>query len=72
YKPLGFFGHSIIIADGQEWKKHRKFTAASFSERNNRLDWDETIRTVNDLIESWGTKSEIVVEYGVNITLPVS
>jgi hypothetical protein len=32
YEVLGFFGHNIIVSEGQEWKKYRKISAPAFSD----------------------------------------
>ncbi|KIJ25956.1 hypothetical protein M422DRAFT_273049 [Sphaerobolus stellatus SS14] len=40
--------------EGPEWKRHRRATAPTFSERNNRLVWDETIGVVDDMFDAWG------------------
>ena len=35
--------------------------------------WEETVRIVLDLFENvWSVKDEVVVDHGVEVTLPVS
>ncbi|KAF8493438.1 hypothetical protein F5888DRAFT_823490 [Russula emetica] len=71
YAVLGVFGPSVVVSEGEEWKKYRKIVAPAFSERNNKLVWDETTRIMTDLFNNvWGDKSEIVVDHCVDITLP--
>ncbi|KAF8587184.1 cytochrome P450 [Ramaria rubella] len=73
YKILSFFGQNIIVTENAEWKKHRKICAPSFSERNNKLVWDETIRIVLDMFDNWGVdNSEVVIDHVVDITLPLA
>jgi len=73
YKVLSVFGPNIVASVGEEWKKYRKITAPAFSERNNKLVWDETIQIMNDLFDNvWGDKSEIIVDHCVDITLPIA
>jgi len=73
YRVLAAFGPNIVASEGEEWKKYRKITAPAFSERNNKLVWDETIRIMNDLFDNvWGDRSEIVVDHCVDITLPIA
>ncbi|KIJ37613.1 hypothetical protein M422DRAFT_177891, partial [Sphaerobolus stellatus SS14] len=80
YKILLMYGPNIIASEGHIWKKHRKIAAPTFSEanlmlqRNNKLVWDETIRIVSDMMNSWGPQSsEILINNCVqDITLPVA
>ncbi|KAI0279041.1 cytochrome P450 [Russula aff. rugulosa BPL654] len=73
YQVLTVFGPNIVASVGEEWKKYRKITAPAFSERNNKLVWDETIGIMNDLFDNvWGDSSEIVVDHCVDITLPIA
>ncbi|KAI0279039.1 cytochrome P450 [Russula aff. rugulosa BPL654] len=73
YEVLTVFGPNIIASVGEEWKKYRKITAPAFSERNNKLVWDETIGIMNDLFDNvWGDRSEVVVDHCVDITLPIA
>jgi len=54
YKPLSFFGPSILTTEGEEWRRHRKVVARSFGETNHRLVWQETIKIMLDLFTHWG------------------
>jgi cytochrome P450 len=44
YVILKYFGPSILVTEGQEWKRHRRATASAFSESLMRLVWTETQR----------------------------
>lgn len=73
YGVLTFFGKNIVASEGDEWKRYRKITAPSFSERNNKLVWDETCRIMMDMFENvWRWKDEIAVDHCVDITLPIA
>ncbi|KAF8493421.1 hypothetical protein F5888DRAFT_821437 [Russula emetica] len=73
YVALSVFGMNIVASEGEEWKKYRKIAAPAFSERNNALVWDETIRVMNDLFDNvWGDRPEIVVDQCMDITLPIA
>ncbi|KAF9803586.1 hypothetical protein IEO21_09638 [Rhodonia placenta] len=72
YEAVNLYGHNIVGTEADEWKRHRKITAPSFSERNNRLVWDETIGIVQELCEDvWGGKDH-VVENIVDVTIPLA
>ena len=61
------------MTEGDEWKRHRKISAPSFSERNNRLVWDETMLIVQELSEVlWAGKQEVAVDNIVDLTVPMA
>ncbi|OBZ67576.1 hypothetical protein A0H81_12405 [Grifola frondosa] len=71
YKVLSFFGSNIVITEGDEWKRQRKIAAPAFSERNNKLVWDESVNIVLDLFDNvWGTQDSITVDHIVDLTVP--
>ncbi|OBZ67844.1 hypothetical protein A0H81_12320 [Grifola frondosa] len=73
YKVLSFFGSNIVVTEGDEWKRQRKIAAPAFSERNNRLVWDESVNIVLDLFENvWGTQDNITVNHIVDLTVPIA
>ncbi|KIM80206.1 hypothetical protein PILCRDRAFT_790075, partial [Piloderma croceum F 1598] len=70
YRSLTFFGKNIVASEGEDWKRYRKVTAPAFSDRNNRLVWDETCRIMQDLFDNiWGNKDEIMLHHCVDVTL---
>ncbi|KAF9524181.1 cytochrome P450 [Crepidotus variabilis] len=73
YTLLGFFGPNIVVSEAHEWKKYRKISAPAFSERNNKLVWEVTIKIMDSLFDDvWAEKKSIVIEHGVNLTLPLA
>ncbi|KAK7457059.1 hypothetical protein VKT23_010361 [Stygiomarasmius scandens] len=73
YTVLTFFGKNIVVSEGEEWKKYRKISAPAFSDRNNKLVWDESIRIMMDMFENiWGAQDTIVADHCVDITLPIA
>ncbi|THU82439.1 cytochrome P450 [Dendrothele bispora CBS 962.96] len=73
YTVLSFFGRNIVASEGEEWKKYRKISAPAFSDRNNKLVWDESLRIMDDLFTNvWGNQDTIVVDHCVVITLPIA
>ncbi|KAI0960322.1 hypothetical protein AcW1_004865 [Taiwanofungus camphoratus] len=73
YKILTFYGSNIVVTEDDEWKRQRKITAPAFSERNNRLVWDETVRIVMDLCNDvWRGQDEIVIDNIVDLTVPMA
>ncbi|EKM77564.1 hypothetical protein AGABI1DRAFT_101616 [Agaricus bisporus var. burnettii JB137-S8] len=73
YDSLSFFGYNVVASEGEAWKKYRKICAPSFSERNNRLVWDEAVSTMNDIFNNaWENKERVVVDHFLDITLPVT
>ena len=73
YKILMFYGSNVVVTEGEEWKRHRKISAPSFSERNNRLVWNETMSIMRELCEDvWASKSAITVPNIVDLTVPIA
>lgn len=71
YGSLSFFGRNIVASEGEEWKKYRKISAPAFSERNNRMVWEETVSIVDELFtDIWGDRKVIEVDHAVDLTLP--
>lgn len=50
---LDCFGPNVITATGDDWRRHRKVTAAAFTERANRLAWAEALRQAGQVLECW-------------------
>ncbi|KIJ53679.1 hypothetical protein M422DRAFT_775709 [Sphaerobolus stellatus SS14] len=73
YSILNVFGPNVVTTEGPEWKKHRRITAPTFSERNNRFVWDETMRVLDDMFDSWGRDTpEIFTDNLAKITKPIA
>lgn len=74
YTLLLFFGKNIVASEHEEWKKYRKISQPAFTERNNKLVWDETISIMNDLFDNvWGAQKKVVeVEHALDITMPLA
>ncbi|KAH7923074.1 cytochrome P450 [Leucogyrophana mollusca] len=73
YIILTFFGENIVVSEGEEWKRYRKIVAPAFSDRNNRLVWEETTRIMLDLFDSaWEGQDSITYDHGVDLTLPIA
>ncbi|KAF4621313.1 hypothetical protein D9613_000776 [Agrocybe pediades] len=73
YEVLSFFGRNIVASEGEEWKKYRKISAPAFSDRNNKLVWEETVRIMDSLFaDLWKDKDVISLDHCVEITLPIA
>ncbi|ETW77984.1 cytochrome P450 monooxygenase 13 [Heterobasidion irregulare TC 32-1] len=73
YKVLQFFGRNIVASEGEEWKRYRKIVAPAFSERNNKLVWDETIRIMIDMFDNvWHNAPEISTDHCIELTVPIA
>jgi hypothetical protein len=54
YGVVDIFGHSILTAEGDEWKRHKKIVGPSFSEKSNKMVFEESLRQANGMLEMWG------------------
>ena len=50
---LGIYGRNVLTTDGATWRLHRKITSKPFSERNNQLVHDETVRQTTQMLAAW-------------------
>ena len=50
---LNCFGPNVITATGEDWRRHRKVTAAAFTERTSRLAWDEALKQAGQVLSYW-------------------
>ncbi|KAL0566453.1 hypothetical protein V5O48_015555, partial [Marasmius crinis-equi] len=70
YKSLDIYGRNIVTTEGEDWKKNRKIAAPAFSERNNRLVWNESVLMLTEFFdEVWGDKEVIAVDNFLGIAL---
>ncbi|KAG2012015.1 614/534 cytochrome P450 [Coprinopsis cinerea AmutBmut pab1-1] len=74
YDSLVFFGENIVVSEAEEWKKYRKVSAPGFSDRNNKLVWQETHRVVEGLFEVWDGKGDrtVTIDNISDIALTIS
>ncbi|KAH9941606.1 cytochrome P450 [Epithele typhae] len=73
YQILLTFGPNLVASEGEDWKKQRKLVAPAFSEKNNRLVWDETVHIVDQLFATvWGDKETIDVANITDLTVPIT
>ena len=67
YKVVDIFGRSIISQEGSEYRRHRRIVAPSFSEKSNKLVFEESLRQAESMMELWShqgtnTKSAMKVD----------
>ena len=56
YKIVDIFGRSILTNEGQEWRRHRKVVGPSFSEKSNKLVFEESLRQTEGMLALWGSQ----------------
>jgi cytochrome P450 len=54
---LDIYGRNVVTTEGQEWRLHRKVTSRPFSEKNNQLVHDETVRQTTQMMNSWDSRA---------------
>jgi cytochrome P450 len=50
---LNVYGKNLSTTEGHEWQKHRKVTAATFTERNNELVWQSSLSQAHGMLDYW-------------------
>src|SRR4051812_1557909 len=53
YKIVDIFGRSVVSVEGQDWKRHRKVVGPSFSEKSNKLVFEESLRQARAIMNYW-------------------
>jgi cytochrome P450 len=59
YKVIDILGGNIVTAEGEDWKRQKKIVGPSFSERSNRLVWEESLRQTKGLLGMWKRKDGV-------------
>jgi hypothetical protein len=67
YRIVNLFGNSILTQEGHEWRRHKKIVGPSFSEKSNRLVFEETLRQTESMVNMWAsegrnTKDDMMVK----------
>ena len=58
YRNIDIFGKSLVSSEGQAWRQHRKITSPPFTEKNNHIVWDESLRQARNMLKGWETASK--------------
>ncbi|KAF1815462.1 cytochrome P450 [Eremomyces bilateralis CBS 781.70] len=53
YTALDVFGKNVVTTEAHDWRRHRKLTSPPFTEKNNRLVWQESIYQAAAMLTSW-------------------
>ncbi|KAF9643013.1 cytochrome P450 [Thelephora ganbajun] len=70
YAILTVLGNNIVTTEFDEWKRYRRIAAPAFSEKNNKLAFEESVKAITSLYEGgWCGKQEIVVDGVLHLTM---
>ncbi|EAU86414.2 614/534 cytochrome P450 [Coprinopsis cinerea okayama7 len=74
YEVVNLHGNNLLTAEGDDWKRYKKVVSPAFSERNNRLVWDEAIEVTSQLFSDvWKNQDQVTVENCLkDLTLPLT
>ncbi|KAH8075864.1 cytochrome P450 [Cristinia sonorae] len=73
YDALLIYGTNIVASEHEAWKRFRRISNPAFTEPNNRLVWDETVKIMNDLFNNvWGNQKQVVTDNALHITMPIA
>ncbi|KAH7379437.1 cytochrome P450 monooxygenase-like protein [Phaeosphaeria sp. MPI-PUGE-AT-0046c] len=50
---LNVYGKNLSTTDDEEWQKHRKVTAITFTEKNNELVWRQSLSQAKGMLKYW-------------------
>ncbi|KAH8648276.1 cytochrome P450 monooxygenase-like protein [Tricladium varicosporioides] len=55
---LNVYGKNLSTTDDQEWQQHRKMTGVTFTEKNNEVVWEQSIRQGNGMLRYWTERAK--------------
>ncbi|PVI02057.1 cytochrome P450 monooxygenase-like protein [Periconia macrospinosa] len=50
---LNVYGKNLSTTDDQEWQRHRKMTAVTFTEKNNEVVWQQSLLQAKGMLGYW-------------------
>ncbi|KAH8602340.1 cytochrome P450 monooxygenase-like protein [Bisporella sp. PMI_857] len=53
YAIVAIFGSSLLTTEGEDFRRHKKVVAPSFSESTNRLVFEESLRQAHGIMDFW-------------------
>ncbi|KAF9697251.1 hypothetical protein EKO04_005117 [Ascochyta lentis] len=53
FAVVNVYGKNLSTVDDDEWKKHRKITAITFTEKNNELVWRQSLAQARGMLDYW-------------------
>lgn len=53
YGSLDIFGKNVVSTEGSIWRHHRKICSPPFTERNNRVVWQESLHQAKSMMAGW-------------------
>ncbi|KAJ3402139.1 hypothetical protein CcCBS67573_g04088 [Chytriomyces confervae] len=53
YALIDIYGKNIVSTEADEWRRHRKIAAPTFSEQNNALVHESSIQIANQMFSAW-------------------
>jgi cytochrome P450 len=53
FSVLNVYGKNLSTTDDEEWQKHRKVTAITFTEKNNELVWQQSLLQARGMLDYW-------------------
>ncbi|KAK5074652.1 putative P450 monooxygenase [Lithohypha guttulata] len=78
YTSLDIYGKNVVTTERDAWRRHRKATSPPFTEKNNHLVWDESIRQAKAMLSDWlgkdskgGQKIDRVMDDTMRLSLNV-
>jgi len=56
YKVLDIFGRSLITLEDHDWRRYRKVVGPSFSEKSNKLVFEDSLRQARGMVDYWASQ----------------
>ena len=53
FAVVNVYGKNLSTSDDEEWQRHRKVTAITFTEKNNELVWQQSLLQARGMLSYW-------------------
>lgn len=57
YKVISIFGKSLVSVEGDDFRRHRRVVGPSFSEKSNKLVFEESLRQAMGMMDYWASQN---------------
>ncbi|KAF1833939.1 cytochrome P450 [Decorospora gaudefroyi] len=58
---MNVYGKNLVTTDDQEWRRHRKMTGVTFTEKNNELVWKQSLIQGKGMLKYWTERCQMPI-----------
>ncbi|KAF2200169.1 cytochrome P450 monooxygenase-like protein [Delitschia confertaspora ATCC 74209] len=61
FAVLNVYGKNLSTTDDEEWQRHRKMTAVTFTEKNNEIVWQQSLAQADGMLKYWTSSTKKLI-----------